>query len=158
MVDSPSDIAKNNLGDSDGDSLADGERDKESLVGGMNSQCTEVDRYGLMNEATRTLSGLSSADTDGSLVRHVPAGEDSASISGSKLLETPQKQPGTYSDSGYGGSSTRDNMRTRPAQGGELPRVEERGNSEEENGDDSQNLLKHLCVAEQTSFDTLWDN
>ncbi|EJT74329.1 hypothetical protein GGTG_08170 [Gaeumannomyces tritici R3-111a-1] len=51
-----------------------GMSDKESLVGGMTSQSTDVDRDGLIPEVNRTLSTASS-DTDRSAIRHVPHAE-----------------------------------------------------------------------------------
>ncbi|KAL8371509.1 hypothetical protein RB595_001346 [Gaeumannomyces hyphopodioides] len=51
-----------------------GMSDKESLVGGMTSQSTDVDRNGLIPEVNRTLSTVSS-DTDRSTIRHVPHAE-----------------------------------------------------------------------------------
>ena len=92
--------------------------DPATLLGGMNSRPTDVDREALPHEAQRTLSGLSSS-SDKSSVRHVPLNARFASgttaphtrrlRSGGEPPRTPPPKLSTSLDSGYGGSSTKDN-------------------------------------------------
>lgn len=71
-----------------------GMSDKESLVGGMTSQSTDVDRDGLIPEVNRTLSTVSS-DTDRSAIRHVPHAE-------SQDLHAAKPQPSGSMDESRG--------------------------------------------------------
>jgi hypothetical protein len=135
--------------------------ERGSLVEGMNSHSTAVDRNGLIPEVQRTMTGFSSSSTDKSSVRHVspnprfPAEEDGAGTS-SLELKTPQKPAAAYSDSGYGGSSTKDNTHFPSLGPMELPPVKEQvEGAVVEN--DAQNL-EDFREAGETPFEDLWDS
>ncbi len=109
---------KHSEGSASSASRAEDAVDRQSLVGGMNSQSVDVDRQGLPFEATRTLSGLSSSTE--SSVRHAPfpekhprQEEEAAGADDGAPATAPGAAPKTplkpSSDSGYEGSSTKDN-------------------------------------------------
>lgn len=99
--------------------------DRGSLVGYMNSQSTDVDPKGLMDEVERTLSRANSGvGSDRSALRHVPtspparthedADVDPSGSSGPSRAhgqpQPPAHQPTSIPDSGYGSDKKRDSL------------------------------------------------